>query len=125
MIKEFEELNSNNFDVISEEIVADGAVLLLLRLEQIENRIEYLKGSVAFLDNAIQINTEAKNMEMLEKCEAMKKEIEATLVEVEKEHAVLKQQEDLLFKDVEEEIAVLADMEIAANKDPYGTFGMN
>ena len=55
----------------------------------------------------------------------MKEEIEATLVEVEKEHKVLKQQEDMLFKDVEEEIAVLADMEIAATNDPYGTFGMN
>ena len=125
MIKEHEELNSNNFDVVADEIVADGAVLLLLRLEQVENRIEYLKGSVAFLDNAIQINTEAKNMELLEKCKAMKEEIEATLVEVEKEHKVLKQQEDMLFKDVEEEIAVLADMEIAATNDPYGTFGMN
>ena len=92
MVKDFEEMRSDNFDIGEDEIVVDGAAMLLLRLEQIENRIEYLKGSIAFLDNAIQINTEAKNMEMLEKCEAMKKEIEATLVEVEKEHEVLRKQ---------------------------------
>ena len=33
MIKEFEELNSNNFDVVADEIVADGAVLPFLIMQ--------------------------------------------------------------------------------------------